>query len=107
MAEERSIENGKRARQFMRSSVFRICSWLSLVLAFASLLVHSHRIWFSFAAAVVWFGAALPVLIAVPYRRRLDIHNPRDRQFLLFAAVYLALVLLGAWCCVVYIGSRH
>jgi len=37
MAEDRSIEKEKQASQYLRSNVFRICSWLSLVLVFVSL----------------------------------------------------------------------
>ena len=106
MAEDRSIENDKRARQYLRSNAYRICSWSSLALVAASFLVRNHRIWFIYAVAAVWFGATLPVLRLVPYSRRLDIHNRRDKRFLFFVAVYVVLTLLGA-CLFVYFGSRH
>jgi membrane protein YdbS with pleckstrin-like domain len=106
MAEDRGIENNKRARQYLRSNVYRICSWSSVVLIAASFLVPSHRNWFIYAGAAVWFGGMLPVLRIVPYRRRLDIHNRQDKRFLLFVSVYVALGLLGA-CLVVYFGSRR
>lgn len=106
MAEDRIIENNKLARQYLRSNVYRICSWSSLVLIAASFFVPSHRDWLIYAGAAVWFGATLPVLRVVPYRRKLDIHNRQDKRLLLFVSVYVGLTLLGA-CLVVYFGSRR
>ena len=106
MTDDRRTENDKRARQYLRSNIFRICSWSGLALVVASFLVHSHRIWFVYAAAAVSFGAALPVLRVVPYGRSLDIHNRRDKRFLLFVSAYVALILVGA-CLVAYFGSRQ
>jgi hypothetical protein len=106
MADDRSVENDKRVRQYLRSNIFRICSWSGLALVAASFFVPSHRIWFIYAAAAVSFGAALPVLRVVPYNRRLDIHNRWDKRFLLFVIAYVVLILLGA-CLVAYFGSRQ
>lgn len=47
----------------------------------------------------------LPVLRVVPYSHRLNIHDQRDKRFLLFVTVYVALILAGA-CLVVYFGRR-
>ena len=106
MAEDRSLEKTKRARQYLRSNVYRICSWSSLALVIASFLVRDHRIWFIYAAGALWFGATLPALRLVPYGHRFDIHNRRDKRVLLLVGVYVALTLLGA-CLAVYFGSRH
>jgi hypothetical protein len=106
MAEDRSVENNKRARQYLRSNVYRICSWSSLILVVASFLVPSHRIWFIYVAAAVWFSATLPVLRVVPYSHRLDIHNRRDKRFLLFVSVYILLTLVGAGL-FVYLETRR
>jgi len=106
MAEDRSLENTKRARQYLRSNIYRICSWSSLVLVIASFLARDNRIWLIYAAAAVWFGATLPALRLVPYSHRFDIHNRRDKRVLLLVGVYVAVTLLGA-CLVAYFGSRH
>jgi hypothetical protein len=71
-----------------------------------SFLVPTHRVWFIYAAAAVAFGGILPVLRVVPYRHSLDIHNRRDKRFLLFVGVYVALILVVA-CLVVYFVSRR
>ena len=104
-SDDRSIENDKPARQYLRSYIFRICSWSGVALVAAFFLVPSYRIWFISAAAAVSLGAALPVLRVVPYHRRLDIHNRWDKRFLLFVSAYVALILVGA-CMVAYFGSR-
>jgi hypothetical protein len=106
MADDRNIENDKRARQYLRSNVFRICSWSSAAFLAVSFLVPTHRVWFIYAAAAVAFGGILPVLRVVPYRHSLDIHNRRDKRFLLFVGVYAALILVVA-CLVVYFVSRR
>ena len=106
MAEDRSIENTKRARQYLRSNVYRIFSWSSIALVVASFLVPDHRSWFIYAAGAVWFGATLPALRLVPYSHRFDIHNRGDKRVLLLVGVYVALTLLGA-CLAVYFGGRH
>jgi hypothetical protein len=89
----------------LRSNVFRISSSLSAALLAASFLAPSHRIWFICAATVVSLAAMLPALRAFPYSHRLDIHNRRDRRFLLFVALYIGLVLVGA-SVAAYFGTR-
>jgi 4-hydroxybenzoate polyprenyltransferase len=106
MPDDRSIENDSRARQYLRSTVFRTCSWLSAGLIVAAFVARSHRIWFIYAAAVLSFCAMLPILRIVPYSRRLDIPNQRDRRFLLFVGIYVALILVGA-CLVAHFGNRQ
>ena len=106
MPGDRDVVNGTQTRQYLRSSVYRICAWSSLALVVASFLVPGHRVLFIFGSAAVWFGATLPVLRLVPYGRRLDIHNQQDKRFLFFVCVYVALTLVAA-CLVVYFGSRH
>lgn len=106
MTDDRSIENNKRARQYLHSNIFRIGSWSGAVLVAASFLVHSHRVWLLYAAAAVSFAAVLPVLRGVPYNHSLDIHDRRDKRFLLFVTAYVALILVGA-CLVAYFGSRR
>jgi len=96
MPDERSVENDRQARQYLRSNVFRTCSWLSAALLLATFVSRSHRIWFICAAAALSFGAMLPILRIVPYGRSLDIRNQRDRRFLLFVGIYVALILVGA-----------
>jgi hypothetical protein len=106
MAEDRNIANDNRARQYLRSNLFRICSWSSVAFLPVSFLLPSRRVWFIYAAAAVAFGAMLPVLRVVPYSHRLDIQNRRDKRFLVFVGVYVALILVVA-CLVVYFGSRR
>lgn len=72
----------------------------------ASFFAPNYRGWFIYAASAISFGAMLPVLRVVPYSHRLDIHNQRDKRFLLFVGVYLALILVGAYL-VAYFGSRR
>src|SRR5262249_41626638 len=106
MANDRNIENDRRSRQYLRSNLFRICSWSSAGFVGISFLVPSHRMWFIYIAAAVSFGAMLPVLRVVPYSHRLDIHNRRDKRFLVFVGIYVALTLVVA-CLVVYFSSRR
>jgi len=106
MADDRNIENDKRARQYLRSNAFRICSWSSAAFVVISFLVPSHHVWLIYAAAAIAFGGILPVLIVVPYIHRLEIQNRRDRRFLFFVGVYVTIILVVA-CMVVYFGSRR
>ena len=106
MADDRNIENDKRARQYLRWNVFRICSWSSAAFLAVSFVVPSHRVWFIYAAAAVAFGGILPVLGVVPYSHSLHIHKRRDKRFLLFVGAYVAVILVVA-CLVAYLGSRR
>jgi len=96
MADERSIENNKQARQYLRSTGFRICSWSSVALIAAFFLVPNHRVWFLYAAAALSVAAMLPVLRVIPYNHSLDVRSQRDRRFLLSVAVYVGLIVVGA-----------
>src|SRR5262249_5625733 len=96
MADERSIENNKQARQYLRSKGFRICSWASVALIAAFFLVPNHRVWFLYAAAALSVAAMVPALRVIPYNRSLDVRSQRDRRFLLSVAVYVGLVVVGA-----------
>ena len=106
MSDERGIENGKQARQYLRSKGFRICSWLSVALVAAFFLVPHHSIWFLCAAVALYVAAMLPVLRLAPYNRSLDVHNQRHRRYLLFVAVYVAVIVIGAFV-VTYFATRR
>ena len=105
MPGDNNTENDNRVRDYLRSTIFRICSWSSAALLAASFFVSSRRPWLLYAAAAVSFYAMLPVLRVVPYSQRIDIHNQRDRRSLLFVGVYLALILAAAYL-FVYFGRR-
>lgn len=105
LPDDHSSENDNRVRDYLRSNGFRICSWSSAALLAASFFVSNRRPWLLYAAAAVSFYAMLPVLRVVPYSHRLNIHDQRDKRFLLFVTVYVALILAGA-CLVVYFGRR-
>ena len=102
---DHNTENDNRVRDYLRSTIFRVCSWSSAALLAASFFVSSRRPWLLYAAAAVSFYAMLPVLRVIPYSQRIDIHNQRDRRSLLFVGVFLALILIGG-CLVVYFRSR-
>jgi len=94
---ERSTQNNEHARQYLRSKGFRICSWSSAALVAAFFLVPNHRVWFLYAAVALSFAAMLPVLRVIPNNRTFDFHNQRDRRFLLAVALYVGLIIVGAF----------
>ncbi|HZQ20842.1 MAG TPA: hypothetical protein VFA90_19290 [Terriglobales bacterium] len=78
MADDRNID------RYLRSKVFRTCSWLSAAFIVTFFLAPSHRVWFIYAAAAVSFCAMLPILRVVPYsQNRYDISFRPDRQSLI------------------------
>jgi hypothetical protein len=79
MADERSVENDKQARQYLRSKGFRICSWSSAALIAVFFLVPNHRVWLLYAAVALSVAAILPVLRVIPYNRSLDVLSKANR----------------------------
>jgi hypothetical protein len=105
MDDERNIQREEHARQYLRSKWFRVCSWSSAALVAAFFLIRNHRVWYLYPAAALSFAAMVPVLRVIRYNDRIDFQSQRDRRFLLFVALYVSLIVVGAFL-FVYFAKR-
>jgi O-antigen ligase len=96
MIHQEEAERKQYIRKYVRSTQFRILSWLCAAMAIGSFFVHSYRLWLLYAAAAISFAAAWPILRLVPYRRTIDLQQKRDKKALAFVFLYVAAIVLSA-----------
>ena len=91
-------------RVYMRSSRFRVLSWTSSGVLIACFVFTQYRVRLLYVALALSTAAMLPLMPSIRQMRetKVDLHNKRDRNSVLFVMCFIGLLLAATIVLVLY-----